>query len=179
MQDLKIRRAEIGDEKPLAQVHIKSWQETYKGLIPQSYLENLPSEQEERTQNWARAIKKSDRWIWVAEVSGEIVVFCLFGPPRDKDREGFIELGAIYLLAAHKSQGIGYKLLSDGFKMMSSLGYAKAYCWVLDGNPTINFYQRTGAKHLGQTKLDEIAGQQFKELAMEWGSIKSLGATHQ
>ena len=41
---IAIRLATLGDEIQLAQVHIKSWQESYKGLVPQEYLDRLPSE---------------------------------------------------------------------------------------------------------------------------------------
>jgi len=32
-----IREAIVGDEAAIAKVHIQSWQESYKGLIPQDY----------------------------------------------------------------------------------------------------------------------------------------------
>jgi len=95
----------------------------------------------------------------------------LFGPPRDPNREGFIELGAIYLLASEKGKGIGFSLLSAGFNEMKPLGYKKAYCWELENDPTIKFYERSGAKFSNQIKEDEIGGKQFKEFAYEWNSI--------
>lgn len=47
-----IRVASSGDEYQLAQVHIQSWQEAYQGLIPQEYLDQLPSEMEDRVKMW-------------------------------------------------------------------------------------------------------------------------------
>lgn len=61
--------------------------------------------------------------------------------------------------------------VAAGFGFMQSLGYRKAYCWVLDQNPTIRFYERSGARFLGQTKLEETAGQELRELAYEWDSL--------
>jgi hypothetical protein len=45
------------------------------------------------------------------------------------------------------------------------------HCWVLAGNSTINFYERTGAIFKGRTKVDDFAGQDFKELAYEWDEL--------
>ncbi len=171
-QKFKIRRAAIGDERQIAAVHIRSWQEAYHGLIPQTYLDELPKELDERIDNWNKILTNPKRWAWVAEVSETIVGFVLFGPPRDQNRDNYIELGAIYLLAEKKKLGIGYALLSAGFNFMKDMGYQKAYCWVLEGNSTIRFYERSGAVFLGQTKMDDIAGQDFKELAYEWDDIK-------
>ncbi|WP_413290757.1 N-acetyltransferase family protein [Bdellovibrio sp. HCB337] len=172
MQEFTIRRALSGDEETLANVHVQAWQEAYKGLVPQAYLDALPSELTERTENWKRSLVNAKRWIWVATVSDKIVGFTIFGLPRDENRETFIELGAIYLLEKYKNKGIGFALLSAGFKLMSEQGYQKAYCWVLENNPTIRFYERSGATFSGQKKPDEIGGKSFNELAYEWDSLK-------
>lgn len=167
----KIRKSALGDEHSIAKVHIQAWQEAYKGLLPQSYLDTLPKELNNRTVMWNNAIKNPQRWLWVATVNDEIVGFVVFGPPRDKNREGFIELGAIYLLEKYKGQGIGYSLLTTGFNFMSGLGYNKSYCWVLKGNPTIKFYEKTGGAFSGQSKFDEIGSVKFEELAYDWASL--------
>jgi GNAT superfamily N-acetyltransferase len=168
---IKIRVAKAGDEAGIARVHIQSWQEAYKGLIPQSYLDNLSEEFQECTEMWKRSLVKPDRWTWVAEGPNGIVGFVLFGSPRDPNREGFIELGAIYLLASEKGKGIGFSLLSAGFNKMKDLGFKKAYCWVLENNPTIKFYERTGAKFSSQIKQDEIGGKIFNEFVYDWDSL--------
>ncbi len=167
----KIRRALQGDETVIAQVHIKSWQEAYRGLIPQDYLDQLPSKTDDRRKMWTNALSNPQRWVFVAEKAEGIVGFVVFGPPRDENRDGFIELGAIYLLESEKGKGIGFSLLSVGFNLMKEIGYKRAYCWVLENNPTIEFYERTGAKFSGQTKEDEIGGKKFNELAYEWDSL--------
>lgn len=171
MSSCTIRVAKSGDEHALAKVHIQSWQEAYKDLIPQDYLDKLPTELEERVDMWKRILANPERWAWVAQGPEGIVGFVLFGPPRDQNREGFIELGAIYLLASEKGKGIGFSLVSAGFNKMKSLGYKKAYCWVLENNPTVKFYERSGAKYSNQVKEDEIGKKIFNELAYEWDSL--------
>lgn len=171
MSDVKIRIAQPGDEPSIAKVHIQAWQEAYKGLLPQDYLDQLSSELGERIDMWKRIMINPKRWAWVAEGSQGTVGFALFGPPRDQNREGYIELGAIYLLASEKGNGIGFALLSAGFNKMKDLGYKKAYCWVLENNPTIKFYERSGAQFSNQVKEDDIGGKNFKELAYEWNDL--------
>jgi RimJ/RimL family protein N-acetyltransferase len=171
MTDLNIRRAAIGDEVAIAQVHIQSWQEAYKDLIPQEYLDQLPSKIEDRIKMWKSILINPQRWAFVAEGRKGIVGFVLFGPPRDENRGGFIELGAIYILVSEKGCGMGFALLSEGFNLMKELGYKRAYCWVLENNPTIKFYERTGAKFSGHSKEDEIGAKKFNELAYEWDSL--------
>lgn len=171
LNDIKIRPLASGDEEATAKVHIQAWQEAYQGLVPQAYLDHLPSELKDRTNMWKNVLVNPQRWAWVAETQSGIVGFILFGPPRDSNREGYIELGAIYLLASQKGKGIGFSLLTTGFNQMKSLGYQKAYCWVLEGNSTIQFYEKSGATFSKKTKQDEIGGKMFNELAYEWHSL--------
>lgn len=166
-----IRRIKDGDEVAVSRVHIQSWQESYRGLVPDLYLDQLNSKLNERIENWRKAIANPQRWIWVAEIQNAIVGFVILGPPRDTDREGYIELGAIYLLADYKRMGIGYSLLKEGFVKMKELGYSKAYCWVLENNPTIRFYEKTGAKASMLVKQDEIGGKNLNEIAYEWKDL--------
>ena len=121
---------------------------------------------------WKRIMTNPQRWAWVAEGPQGIVGFVLFGPPRDKNREGYIELGAIYLLAFEKGKGVGFSLLSVGFNKMKDLGYKKAYCRVLENNPTIKFYERSGAQFSNQVKEDDIEEVSNYERAMNEGLAK-------
>lgn len=166
-----IRRAKAGDEPAIAKVHIQCWQEAYRGLVPQSYLDALPGEYESRVKMWTRILANPERWVWVAENEAGIVGFIQFGPPMDPNREGFIELGSIYLRASEKGKGTGFALLAAGFGKMRDLGYKKSYCWVLENNPTVKFYERSGARFSGHTKEDDIGGKLFKELAYDWNSL--------
>lgn len=168
---IKIRTGVLGDELAIAKVHIQSWQESYNGIIPKEYLNSLPLELIERISMWKNILTNPQRLVWVAENAKGIVGFILFGPPRDKNREGFIELGAIYLLDVEKNKGLGFMLLSAGFNKMKDLGYKSAYCWVLENNPTIHFYVRTGAVFSGQIKVDEIGGQNYNEHAYDWKDL--------
>lgn len=171
MKNIKIRRAVVGDEVGISKVHIQSWQEAYKGLLPQAYLDQLPSELSQRIENWKKSLVHSDRWTFVAEGDKGIIGFILFGPPREPSKAEYIELGAFYILAAYKGQGIGFRLLQAGFQLMRELGYQRAYCWVLETNPTIQFYEKNGAVFSGQVRDDEVAGEIFVDRIYQWESL--------
>lgn len=82
--------------------------------------------------------------------------------------ETMAEVLAIYLMAKYKGNGIGFSLLSSRFRQMAERGFSSAYCWVLESNPTIAFYERSGATLHGMTKDAEIGGQKVEELAYAW-----------
>jgi hypothetical protein len=47
---LTVRRAELRDAAGIAAVHVASWQEAYRGLLPQEYLESLSVR--DRIETW-------------------------------------------------------------------------------------------------------------------------------
>ncbi|MFC7547215.1 GNAT family N-acetyltransferase [Plantactinospora sp. GCM10030261] len=84
---MRIRRAESTDAAALAEVHVRSWQATYRGLVPQDYLDGL--DPADRVDGWARIVASADwprQGTLVAESDGRGVVgFAAFGPDRGDD----------------------------------------------------------------------------------------------
>ena len=170
--EINIRPATSGDESEIANIHLNSWREAYRGLLPQKYLDQLPLSFKRRLRWWHKVIHElSDHFLFVAEAKSGLVGFACFGPARDEDMRGSLEIGAIYLLEEFKGKGIGYGLLQSGFDLAIKHNYKTAYCWVLEANPTIQFYERSGAVFTGKTKDDEIGEKKVRELAYIWKNL--------
>jgi len=60
-----IRRANIEDADGIAKVHVDSWKTTYKGIIPNNFLNGLSYE--DRTELWKQNINKEDNYVIIAE----------------------------------------------------------------------------------------------------------------
>ena len=174
--DVIIRSAREGDEAEIANVHVSAWREAYRGLLPQPFLDDLPLSFRRRMSWWRNVISEPGSYVLqVAEAGTGIVGFACMGPGRDSGMEAMAEVLAIYLMAKYKGKGIGFSLLSSGFRRMAERRFSAAYCWVLESNPTIEFYERSGATFHGMTKEAEIGGQKVKELAYAWAP-PALGA---
>lgn len=177
IDDVLIRRATADDAPEIANVHLNSWREAYRGLLPQGYLDELPLTFKERMNTWKRISTQENKALYVAEASSGIVGFAGFRHGQEPSLKEFGELGAIYLLQKYKGRGVGDGLLRMGMQQLINWNYSKAYCWVLKGNPTIKFYERTGASFNGMQKTDEIGGLQVQELVYEWKNLDSFRNT--
>lgn len=175
--DVLIRAAKEGDAPEIANVHLNSWREAYRGLLPQEFLDQLPLTFKRRMSNWERTIRENKNILTVAEAPGGLVGFSIFNEPRDKRFQDHQELSAIYLFEKWKGKGIGHALLRLGMNELINKGATKAYCWVLEANSTRRFYERTGARPTGLTKDDEIGGMKCQELAYVWNEIESFKLT--
>lgn len=171
VNNMKIRKAVLTDAAEIANVQINSWRETYHGLLPQDYLNELPLSFKERMELWSRISTESAKALFVAEGPDGIVGFvgCLHS--KESTLKEYGELGAIYLLKKYQGQGIGFGLFKVAMQKLLEWNYQKAYCWMIKGNPTEKFYLCTGAVFNGVEKKDEISGITTIDKMLVWDSL--------
>ena len=161
-----IRLATPNDAHQMAKVHVRCWQEAYRGIIPDEYLASLKIEP--REEMWERALK-AEKPVFVAADSSNIIGFANGG---NKLREGFKgELFTCYLLQAHHRQGIGSKLF-DAVKIDLKERHLLPFTtWVLADNPAYHFYEAKGGRLIAE-RMDKIGGADLKELCYGWSDSK-------
>lgn len=141
-----LRPARPDDAAGIAEVHIRSWQAAYAGLIPDAYLDGLAQGLAQRSAHWREALQNQAVEAWVAEAGGEVVGWIAFRASRDADAQaGDGEVQALYLLPAFWAQGIGQSLWLLARQQLLRAGYQRATLWVLAQNArAIGFYQALG-----------------------------------
>jgi GNAT superfamily N-acetyltransferase len=163
-----IRLAEVQDAAAIAHVHVQSWLTTYKGLVPEEYLASL--NETERVPLWQEWLIR-DISVFVAEIEGKVVGFASGGPIREPLAAYDAELYAIYLLEEVQGRGIGKDLLSAVAEALVGKDHTSMLVWVLEQNPAVRFYEKTGAEHL-MSKQIEIGGISLTELALGWPDLR-------
>ncbi|MGZ3790369.1 MAG: N-acetyltransferase family protein [Bacteriovorax sp.] len=163
-----IRKAKVEDAAEIANVHINSWREAYKDILDPSFLEERPLYFKNRYELWKRAIAANEI-VYVAESDKYgIVGFGNAGNARDPRFANYGEIKCIYLLNKAQGLGIGFNLLKSCFDELKNIGLCRAYLWVLENNPTIAFYEKTGAKKMEHVLEDIIGNQSVRELCYAW-----------
>lgn len=169
-----IREASMKDVKGIAKVHVDSWKSTYKGIVPESYLNTLVYEEREKLWESAFADGREPECLFVAEDNeGNIVGFASGGAERTKKYGYNGELYAIYLLESSHGQGVGTKLLQQVAYKLKELGYTDMLVWVLKDNPSVAFYQSFEPEKVDKEKIT-ISGKELEEWAFGWKDMKSL-----
>lgn len=142
-----IRKALPTDANAIARVHIRSWQEAYRELMPESYLRSLDATLDRRESSWARSIESGETDVLVAALDTGIIGWIAVGASRDEDVSGerVGEVMAIYVLPRYWKAGIGLALWKAGVGHLADQGYERLTLWVLEGNErAIRFYIRAG-----------------------------------
>jgi RimJ/RimL family protein N-acetyltransferase len=159
----KVRVASEDDVPAIADIHVRSWQAAYRGVLPDELLDGLSVSERERS--WRELLTGSDdRWLTlVAErAGGDLVGFCsVAAPSRDAPPgEATAEVGALYVDPDHWRQGAGAALLTVALQELQGLGFGDVILWVLPENhAAVAFYERFGFEvEEGVEKREERSG---------------------
>ena len=173
-----LRPATPGDCDALGAVHARSWQETYRGLLPDTFIDGLTAAS--RSALWRRVIDGApvgETRVIVAECDGGVIGFGAITPQRDAalTAQGYAtEITALYLLRAHRRKGIGRALVAALAGLVAAQGAGGLALWVLDGNTQpADFYARLGGQIVAD-KTDTRDAVVLKETAYGWADAAAL-----
>lgn len=140
----------------MARVHVDTWLETYRGIMPDELLD-APDLIDRRRQMWTQILAEaapSKFTCAVADSNGEIVGIAMSGPP---ETDGSVEDRHLYVLYAYRSMrgtGAGQGL----FDAVIDPSLTTAL-WVADPNPRAQaFYSKNRFVPDGTVKTDEYDG---------------------
>ena len=149
---LTIRRARVEDAAQMARVNVRSWQETYRGLMSDEVLDN-PGLLTARERFWTVALtdeRYRENRVAVAERGGELIGIAMSGPPLDAEAAWARQLYVLYVHAADHGSGAGRALLEAVVDPEES-----AALWVADPNPRAQaFYRKHGFIADGSAQVD-------------------------
>jgi GNAT superfamily N-acetyltransferase len=118
---VQLRKARVGDEMAVAEVHVRSWQIGYRGLVADDYLAGLrPADRAERYSF------DVDDPVTVVAVTDRIRGFVTISP-------GVGELRALYVDPESWRAGLGAALIVEAERRLAQ-HHAAATLWVLTGN---------------------------------------------
>ncbi|MGB7876830.1 MAG: GNAT family N-acetyltransferase [Anaerolineales bacterium] len=175
---MKIRPACEEDVGTIAGVHVDSWQSTYRDIIATDYLARLSVDH--HAERWLEILRKQDtkNCIFVAENKDDQVIgFASGGPQRDLRLNYDGELYAIYLLEIAQRRGLGTRLTHAVANHLAMNGFESMLVWVLDGNPSNQFYAALGGEYVSK-KMINIGEQELTEVAYGWRNLHDLVKTN-
>ena len=97
----------------MARVHVRCWQQTYRGLMPDAVLDD-PGFPAARERFWTAALSDErcrDNRAAVAEREDELIGIAMSGPPRDASATWARQLYVLYVDTADHGTGAGRALL--------------------------------------------------------------------
>jgi GNAT superfamily N-acetyltransferase len=170
---MDIIKAKPEDAASIAAVHIESWRETYKGIVPADFLASLS--QDQRHEMWLRILTTdSGEFVRVAkDQEGRVIGFASGGLERSCDQYFKGELYSLYLLRQFHGQGVGRYLFFSVVEGLLSLGLNNMRVWVLADNPFRRFYESQGGQLVYEKQII-IGGKSLQEVSYGWLDLSGL-----
>ncbi|MDQ0773407.1 ribosomal protein S18 acetylase RimI-like enzyme [Streptomyces aurantiacus] len=170
-----IREMTLADCPRVAEIRVRGWQNAYKGLMPQSYLDGLdvaaelPRRRAHFTQAGEGVVNLVAQW------AGEVVGWSCHGPYREGERRtGDAELYAIYVAPDRIARGVGRALLRNSVARSAAAGHERMLLWVLRENAGARrFYEGAGFVVDGAEEPFEVEGVEVPEVRY----VRLLGGT--
>jgi RimJ/RimL family protein N-acetyltransferase len=153
MSEVEIRWANYNDCHNLGFVHSESYRSTYKGIMPDDFLDNFTVEK--REQYYQKSLSDGIEKIALIFVDKKAIGCIVVGECRDDDLDDMYgEFLGIYLLKDYWGNGFGKRLINWGIDRIKEFGYFKASLWVLKENTNARrFYEHLGFIFDGTERL--------------------------
>lgn len=150
-----IRKMTSDDTEKVRQIYTSGWQNAFRGIVPQAYLDNL------NLNGWTPPLAGA----YVITDEEKILGTSSISSARDEDFQGWGEIISIYVLPEVIGQGCGHLLFEFVKEKLLELNYAQIYLKVFEENfRARKFYEQHGFSWNNQRLLVKIAGKDIIEL---------------
>jgi GNAT superfamily N-acetyltransferase len=171
---IAIRLATAEDAGAIARVRIDSWRATYRGMIPDAYLDGMRVDAS--TELWHRVLTAGANTtsVFVAENDGGVIGFAAGNMLQEPRHELDAELSAVYVRREFQHAGIGRRLVCAVARAQHGHGATGLIVWVIAGNRGARaFYERLGATLLLEQPF-EWDGMELTEAGYGFRDIDAL-----
>jgi ribosomal protein S18 acetylase RimI-like enzyme len=179
MSVFELRPALVSDSAGIAAVHVETWQDAYKGLLPDGYLSALNAA--DRTKTWIENLgnSRSKTKTFVALDAENTVGFIRVGACEDESESTSTgEIWALYVHPTRQGMGIGSLLMTEGVRALRTVGFEEVVLWVLNDNLTArNWYESRGWGLNGKTKTEITGGFTSTLVGYSMPLSKEIGTT--
>lgn len=157
------RYANKEDADTLALINSKSFQQAFKGIIPDDFLK-VKFSYERLKERLYKELNEESTISCIIYKDDLPVGMQTFGESDNKERDkSEIEIWRIYLLPEYWGQNIGIEFISWGLKELKKKGCKKVVLWVVEQNARARkFYEKVGFTHDGEIRIIN-PGREIKE----------------
>ena len=176
MGDIEIRPATAADAPAIARVRIDSWRTTYRGLIPDAYLDGMELEPSIGIWNRVLDAQSSAATVFVATRDGEVVGFAAGNTLKEPKYDADAELTAVYLRRDVQRAGLGHRLVAAVVDAQRAHGAHAMIVWTIAGNkPARAFYEALGGELVVEQPF-VWDGMDLVEAGYVWRDLAALAA---
>lgn len=157
MSDITIRPALVADARPIADIHVRSFLESYAHLARtrRSAQRGL----EGRVRFWERRLRDPENTTLIALQDESVVGFVHLGRSPDSDADEWTgHIFSVHVDPLRTGRGVGGRLVSTATDELAKMGFRTATLWaVSDNERALRFYDRLGWRPNGVSRREKLS----------------------
>ncbi len=132
---MDIRLMKLRDVEAVCRVYVQSWQNAYKNIVPQAYLDSLSE------KRWSENLLAEGRYSLVMTEENAVIGTCAYA----KSDGACGEIISLYFLPQYCGKGYGAVLLQAAKDKLKAMGCREIFLWVFEENfRARRFYEKNG-----------------------------------
>lgn len=171
---LTLRPAQFADYSAIAALHAANWQQTYRGILSDQYLDH--EVEQDRLAVWYGRLQtpSPNQRLTVARQGGTLVGFCCLFLDDDPVYGSLID--NLHVAAGLRHGGIGKQLIQDAARQVrAEARHPGLYLWVFERNLNARTaYDRLGGVHAETVEKKNEDGTQATILRYVWADAAGL-----
>lgn len=148
-----VEKSKKEDCKSIAEFVTRTWNETYRGIVNDEFLDNLENTEEKRYINAINNFDEKSNMQYIIKKDNKIIAYLKLSKIKDDEYKEYIELQSLYVLQEYQKNGIGKELIQKAFNEAKKAGYKKMIIGCLEGNKSNGFYKKMGGKFIKKRKF--------------------------
>ncbi|MBK0413136.1 MULTISPECIES: GNAT family N-acetyltransferase [Chromobacterium] len=172
-KNLLLRAADAGDVERITALHVASWRQHYRGILPDEYLDLRAWD--ERLLVWRqRFAAERPPWVRLALWQGEPVGFVCLLP--DEAPERGVYLDNLHVQAGQQGRGIGRALMAAAATEALRVAPGRPlFLWAYQANRDGRaFYRALGGVESAPCEVDTAGGRRALALSYQWDDPSCL-----
>ena len=157
MSDITIRPALVDDARTIADIHIRSFLESYAHL-PKTH-RAAQGGLEQRLRLWKRLLRDPEKTTLVACQDERVVGFIHLGLSADADADEWTgHIFSVHVDPLLTRRGIGSRLVSTATAELADQGFRTATLWAVSDNERVHrFYDHLGWQRDGAARMEKLS----------------------
>jgi ribosomal protein S18 acetylase RimI-like enzyme len=170
----RLRAADARDAEAIAALHTDSWQRTYRGMMPDAFLDGGALEDRRRVWHARLGTPEPDQSVTVAADGARIVGFICVFAREDAGWGAYID--NLHVVHDWKGRGLGRVLMRRAAEWIcETQPGAGVYLWVMEANGAARaFYDRLGARNVETVLMPDPGGGSAPNCRYVWADARAL-----
>ena len=174
MSGLRLREARAEDWEAVAALHAASWQRSYRGIMPDGFLDREVVEERRRHWRSKMAAPSHGDLILLAEDETGLAGFVAAWPDSQGGSDVLVD--NLHVAEGRQGQGIGRTLLGETAVRSAEAGRRSLHLWVFDANAdAMRFYLALGGI-ADEHGFETIEGRPVPHTRIVWTNLGMLAS---